>query len=93
MMIVRRIVGNSMLPVLRPGGIVVGWGRPKKLAIGDIVIVQHEGLEKIKRISQIEDGKLYVLGDNPEASKDSRHFGWLDLSTVQAKLVWPIRKK
>lgn len=77
------------MPVLPPGTHV--WATPwyKKLAPGDTVIFVHEGKEKIKRISEIKDGKLYVLGDHPEASKDSRHFGWIDIGTVCAKLFWP----
>jgi signal peptidase I len=86
--IVRRIVGGSMLPYLTPGKLVFGW-RPKRLKIGDVVILFHDGLEKVKRIDSIEGEKLYVLGDNPIVSKDSRQFGLIDRSQVLARVVWP----
>jgi len=85
---IRRIVGGSMSPYLTPGKIVFGW-RPKRLKIGDVVILFHDGLEKIKRIDRIDGESLYVLGDNPEASTDSRQFGLVDRNQVLARIVWP----
>lgn len=57
--------------------------------MGNIIIFEHEGKEKIKRISEIKDGKLFVLGDHSEASTDSRSFGWIETDAVIAKLLWP----
>lgn len=88
MFMIRRIVGGSMLPHLTPGKIVFGW-RQKHLKIGDVVILFHDGLEKIKRIDRIDGERLYVLGDNPEASTDSRQFGLVDREQVLARVVWP----
>lgn len=77
-----------MLPHLVPGKIVLAWGfgRPK---IGDVVILTHDGLEKVKRIAHIEGERLYVIGDNAEASTDSRQFGPVDRTAVLAKVIWP----
>jgi type IV secretory pathway protease TraF len=60
------------------------------LVPGDIVVVRHEGLEKIKRIEQIDGVKLFIVGDNQAASTDSRHFGWIDRSAVVGKVIWPL---
>lgn len=78
-----------MMPVLPPGTHVIGTGFYSKLDVGDTIIFMHEGREKIKRISQIDNTRLYVLGDHPEASKDSRHFGWIERDTVIGKVFWP----
>ena len=86
---IRRIVGASMLPLFRPESVVWATGLFGKLRPGDVVIVNHGGLEKIKRVEAVVEDQLFVLGDNAFASTDSRSFGWLDLNTVRAKVVWP----
>ncbi len=77
-----------MLPTLRPGQVVV-FTRSRKPGVGDIVMITHEGLEKIKRIARAEPGRIYVLGDNPAASTDSRTFGWLGEEHIIGVLQWP----
>lgn len=78
-----------MLPVLPPGTLVYGWRWFIRLQPGDIVIFFHNGKEKIKRIADIRDRKVYVVGDHNADSADSRQFGWLDADVVFAKIVWP----
>jgi len=77
-----------MVPTLKPGQLVVLAG-VHTLRVGDIVMVRHDGLEKIKRISQLKDGNVYLLGDNPAASTDSRDFGWVARNQVIGTLLWP----
>lgn len=55
-----------------------------------MVIIRHDGLEKIKRIKRVDPQHgIYVLGDNPGCSTDSRHFGWIDRDAVVGRVVWP----
>jgi len=88
MVAIRRVVGESMLPTLRPDQVVV-IRRKVRLQVSDVVMVRHGGLDKIKRVSAIQDGKIFVEGDNPAASTDSRQFGWIDRQSVQGKVIWP----
>ena len=84
----RSIRGDSMLPTLRQGQLVLfASGRAAK--VGDIVMVRHNGVEKIKRVARLEGGRVYLLGDNPDASTDSRHFGWLGIEVIRGVLLWP----
>ncbi len=85
--LVRRVVGFSMVPVLLPGTLVWARGVFWRLKRGNIVIVLHEGREKIKRIAEVDGQHVYVLGDNPARSTDSREFGWLPRSQVIGKVI------
>jgi phage repressor protein C with HTH and peptisase S24 domain len=76
-----------MLPTLAAGQLVLFVARSAQ--VGDIVMVRHDGLEKIKRIARLEHGRVYLLGDNPQASTDSRDFGWLGQETIRGVLYWP----
>ncbi len=93
MFAVRRVSGESMLPALKPGQIVVFLCRPRRLATGDVVLLNHRELEKVKRLIHIDGQKVYVEGDNPNpaASTDSRQFGWIERNLVQGKMIWPIQ--
>lgn len=88
---VRRVVGDSMVPSLSAGRLVYATSLYWVLSPGDIVVIWHQGIEKIKRIQAIDGDELYVVGDNKLSSTDSRTFGWLDRSVVRGKVIWPQR--
>lgn len=85
----RRVVGRSMAPKLAPGQLIVATGLFGQLHPGQVVIIRHDHKEKIKRIERIEDDKVFVIGDNLEASTDSRQFGWLDKRQIIARVLFP----
>ncbi len=88
--VIRRVKGHSMVPVLPPDTLVVGMGWTSSYRAGDIVIFEHDGKEKIKRIGEVlGDGSFYVVGEHPETSTDSRQFGAIDPRTVIARVIWP----
>ena len=77
-----------MLPTLVPGRVVLAV-RPRNIRAGDVVVVRHDGLEKIKRVRDIQSDKVFLTGDNFLHSTDSRDFGWLDTGLVVARVIWP----
>ena len=91
MPIIRKISGNSMMPHLRPGKLVLAR-RSSNYEAGDLIIFTHNCLEKIKRVSYFIGDIFYVLGDNLENSTDSRVFGNIDKSDILGKVIWPINK-
>lgn len=86
MLVIRRIEGLSMMPSYGHGKIIFGF-RFKRPQIGDVVIARHHRLEIIKRVDQLQNGQIYLLGDNPDESTDSRQFGWLPSSAVIAVVI------
>lgn len=78
-----------MVPVLPPGTIIWATRWFRRLDPGDVVILAHNEKEKIKRIDRLDQDRVFVVGDHPETSTDSRHFGWLGRDMIVAKLVWP----
>jgi phage repressor protein C with HTH and peptisase S24 domain len=88
MIYLRRVQGSSMLPNFKPGKLVV-FVRRRFYKPGDLVLVRHGGLEKIKRIQKINGSRVFITGDKKKASTDSRHFGQLPLSSIKAaKRSW-----
>ena len=84
------IHGNSMLPSLKPGQdvVVFNWAyifsEPK---IRDIVVINHQGRQIIKRISRINNHALWVRGDNEKESTDSSNFGAVEKSNIIGKVI------
>ncbi len=86
MVLLRRVQGASMHPTLPHGKLVVAlkFKKPKQ---GDVVVVRHHRVEVLKRIHEIKGELMYLLGDNPEESTDSRQYGWLPLSSVVGTVI------
>ena len=88
---IRRVVGQSMLPAYRPGTLVLGvrWLRPQ---LGRVVIAERDGREIIKRVTDMKAGRVFVLGDNPARSTDSREYGWLELRMIKSVIIGSITR-
>lgn len=84
-MLVRRVVGRSMLPGLTEGTVVVGAKREPH--IGDIVVARIKGREVIKRVKTIEGSGVFLVGDNAGQSTDSRDYGLIKKSDILAVIM------
>lgn len=83
---VRRIVGESMVPALQPGQIVVGVSflRPK---IGDVVVAKVNDKEVIKRVVGMDGDNFELQGDNVAASSDSRNYGPVKGEKIYGRII------
>jgi nickel-type superoxide dismutase maturation protease len=90
-----KIVGQSMLPLLKPGDEILLdiYAYRKYLPqIGDIIVTLHPlqvNLLIVKRITALkeDDNSYFVTGDNGEASTDSRHWGTIEFSDIIGKVT------
>lgn len=88
MIFFRRVVGDSMRPTLRPGQIV--WASEiRTFRVGQVVIAFVEGREVIKRIIKLENGKVWLAGDNPDGSTDSRTYGPIADTKIEGVVFFP----
>ncbi len=87
-MFVRRVLGKSMLPTLKPGQLVLAI-KDKNPAESDIVIAKLDGREVVKRITAVNNGQYFLIGDNRQASTDSRHKGPVTNNAMLGRVIWP----
>jgi len=96
------VEGPSMRPALEPGDWAIAIV-PARVRRGDIVVVEHPErprLEIVKRVVNVSgdvtpDGfplvdQVWIEGDEPESSTDSRQFGPVAIDRVRGRvrLVW-----
>ncbi len=87
------IAGSSMEPTLRSGQ----WWlvrRTQEVRPGQLIVFWHPlrtDLLTVKRLDHRRQGGWWVLGDNPEASDDSRAFGLVHPDRVVGHLVFRYR--
>ena len=67
-----------------------------RVTTGDVAVIErpeYPGIYYIKRITEVrhDTNQIFVSSDNPEGT-DSRQWGLLPVSSVQAKVVSRVRK-
>src|SRR3954452_859722 len=90
------VEGPSMVPALRHGDqVVVWWGHRPRPRVGSVLLVDLPGERGlgIKRLTALEPtGRVWIEGDNPVGSTDSRQFGAVPASAIRGRVVlrvWP----
>jgi nickel-type superoxide dismutase maturation protease len=93
------VAGSSMVPALHHGDCVV-LRRGSRVRVGDVVVVRRPDrpdLVVVKRVREVlSDGRLWLAGDNPSASDDSRVFGAVEPDAVEGRVVvryWPLFRR
>ena len=87
-----KVVGYSMQPALRHNQIVIASTIPfifQKPKVGDIVILQQDQCI-IKRIAEVRENMIFIVGDNKKESTDSRNFGWISRGQILGKVILKI---
>jgi nickel-type superoxide dismutase maturation protease len=87
------VAGGSMAPALLPGDrvLVDRWTfHHREPRIGEVVLVEAPGgAVVVKRVAGMRyGGDVWVLGDDREASTDSRHFGPVGRDRLRGRVVW-----
>jgi nickel-type superoxide dismutase maturation protease len=86
--------GDSMLPRLWPGDVLLtvpAWGRRRP---GQVVVTRDPADPDhlvVKRVTGTDGRRVFLRGDHPERSTDSRAWGWLDRRQVRRVALrrWP----
>jgi len=79
-----------MRPALVPGDrlLVVRAGRPRPGQVVAVADPRHPDRLVVKRVAATSGQGVTVLGDNPAASTDSRHYGPVAPGAVRGRAVW-----
>lgn len=97
--------GDSMQPTYQPGEILLCVRRYAPPKVGDVVLIQRNNKLIVKRVAyvagdivtnsylenkKIPDNYVYVLGDNPDNSNDSRYedFGLVPLDQIWGSVAF-----
>jgi signal peptidase I len=95
------VSGDSMLPTLKSGDVaIIKKLILNNLKSGDIVVIKtpdygdyksHLAIKRIKRVKCDALSKsicqVWVEGDNPAVSFDSRYYGWIDSDKIIGRVI------
>lgn|GEM_PF-1317170 len=87
--------GWSMAPTLLPGDVVLTVPTGGRfLRPGQVVVLRDPAAADhlvIKRVADVAEGQVLLLGDDPGHSTDSRVWGWVPRRVVRRLVVvrWP----
>lgn len=85
-----KVIGSSMVPTFLPGQFILVsplpylYSEPK---IGDVIVAMQAKRMVVKRIQYIDETSVFVVGDNPKESTDSRTSGKISRQDIIAKVL------
>lgn len=83
------VKGYSMYPTYSSGDTILATRIFTSVNENDIVICIHAGEFVIKRVKKIEkNGEIFLMGDNPSNSEDSRTYGPVPISSIYGKVLF-----
>lgn len=85
---IRQVNGKSMVPILKPGGLLVAT-KKFKLKKGMVVVAKTGNREIVKRVALVKNSNVFLIGDNTDYSTDSRSLGWISSDQILGKVIWP----
>lgn len=85
------IKGDSMSPEIPEQSIVIFQRIGNEYQVGDVVIAKLKDTKIIKRIDSIEEGQVFLKGDNQSVSIDSYTFGTVSEDVIVGKAICMIR--
>jgi nickel-type superoxide dismutase maturation protease len=85
------VADTSMQPALRPGDRLLAF-RWLRIRPGHVIVFRDPEARRslvIKRVIDVhDDGSVDVRGDNPNVSRDSRHFGAVPRGLILGRAVY-----
>ena len=84
------VSGLSMAPALQPGDRLL-LRRARSVRPGDVVAAsdpRQPARPVLKRVRDVSQEGVFLLGDNPEHSTDSRQFGPVPIKSVTGKAIY-----
>jgi hypothetical protein len=76
-----------MTPAYRAGDLLLGWRLVRRPGPHQVVVIHHDKRPLIKRLIAQDAKGLWVVGDSPLRSTDSRHFGPLPQEALEAVII------
>lgn len=83
--------GSSMEPTINDNDLIIYYKSNKVIKKGDIVIVKLDN-KVVKRIEDIKNNKVFLVGDNINNSYDSRKYGEVECSKILGKVIYVINR-